>query len=86
MHSRNLTAADREHFERIKLMPCAVCEASPPVEAHHIEQRQTYTCIPLCASCHRDSLNGIHGQRVMWRVMRKTEMGCLNETIRRMLG
>lgn len=85
MKSQNLTAAERSHFERIKMMDCAVCGEGPPNDAHHIDQGHTFTCIPLCKDCHQGSLNGIHGQRGMWKVMKKTEQSCLNETIREML-
>ncbi len=81
-----LTASERAHMARLKMMACAVCEAGPPVEAHHIVQGQTYTCIPLCADCHTGSHNGIHGRRSMWNITKKTEMSCLNDTVRRLLS
>ena len=31
------TAAEREHLGRVKLLPCSVCDAPGPSEAHHIE-------------------------------------------------
>lgn len=40
--------------------------------------------VPLCKSCHQDNHNGIHGQRRMWDVMKKTELDCLADTIRRL--
>lgn len=42
------------------LMPCIVCGAEPPSEAHHVEARQyggvggdDSRCVPLCTPCHR---------------------------------
>lgn len=90
MHSKNkpaMKADEREYVARIKSLPCAVCgEFHGASEAHEIEQGLWFTSLPLCADCHRGSLNGIHGQRGMWRVMKKTELGCLNETIRRLVA
>jgi hypothetical protein len=68
-------------MERVKMLPCAVCDEAAPSDAHHIEQKLHFLCIPLCKDCHQGSLNGIHGQRVMWKVMKKTELSCLNDTI-----
>lgn len=82
--NNSLTSAEREYISRIKEMPCGVCNASGPSEAHHIEQHKQYLCIPLCPDCHRGGFNGIHGQRRIWKAMRLDEMTVLNETIRRM--
>lgn len=89
MQSRNkpsMTAAERRHVGAIKDMPCAVCGIAGPSEAHEIEQGQWFTSLPLCASCHRDGHNGIHGQKRIWSVMRKTELSCLNDTIKALLS
>ena len=40
--------------------------------------------MPLCADCHRGSLNGIHGQRRLWNVYKMDELSALNETIRKL--
>jgi hypothetical protein len=89
MQSKNkpkMTAAESRHVERIKGMPCAVCGAPSPSEAHEIEQGQWFTSVPLCPSCHRDGHNGIHGQKRMWAVMRQTELSALNQTIERLVA
>jgi hypothetical protein len=84
MHSKNLTKADREHLAAVKSLPCGVCEAAPPSDAHHIEQGLHYLCIPLCKDCHQGSNNGIHGRRAMWNVTKKTELSVLNDTVARL--
>jgi hypothetical protein len=84
MHSKNKprqTEAERAHVDRVKAMACAVCGQSGPSEAHEIEQGLWFCSVPLCADCHRGTLNGIHGRKTMWRVMKKTELCCLNDTI-----
>lgn len=76
------TASERLHLAKIKEMPCGVCGASGPSDAHHIVQHQQYLCIPLCKDCHQGSFNGIHGQARIWKVYKQDEMTVLNETIR----
>lgn len=85
------TSVEREHMLRVKELPCAVCGAPGPSDAHHILEGRTpgrkpsgFLCIPLCKDCHQGSHNGIHGMRRMWDVMKKTELGCLAETIRQL--
>jgi hypothetical protein len=89
MHSPNkkpMTAQERAHVGRIKEMPCAVCDDPGPSEAHEIEQGAWFLSVPLCADCHRGSVNGLHGQKAMWKVMHMNEHDALNETLRRVLG
>ena len=78
------TASERLHIARIKAMSCIICEASAPSECHEINQGQWFTSMPLCADCHRGSLNGIHGQRRLWNVYKMDELSALNETMRRL--
>ena len=78
-----LNQREREHLARIKALPCALCEAAAPSEAHHIIQHRQYLAIPLCADCHRGGFNGIHGQRRLWSVKKVNEWDLLNETIKR---
>lgn len=80
-----LNASERAHLQRVKELHCSVCGASPPSEAHHIEQGLHYACIPLCKDCHTGSHNGIHGRKQIWAVYRKTELSCLNDTVRRLV-
>ena len=76
------TAAERKHIQRVKELPCGVCGEFPPSDAHHIDQGLQFLVIPLCRNCHTDNFNGIHGQKRIWNVMKKTEMTVLNETVR----
>ena len=83
MQSKNKrapTVLEREHITRIKEMDCVVCGASGPSECHEIEQGQWFTSMPLCADCHRGSMNGIHGQKRMWAVRKLDELSALNKT------
>lgn len=78
------TPKQRLYLSRIKSLPCGVCEAPAPSEAHHIEQSLAYTCIPLCADCHRGSFAGWHGQKRAWLPRKLTELSVLNATIERL--
>jgi len=84
MQSKNKktpTGAERRHIALIKDMNCVVCSAPGPSECHEINQGQWFTSMPLCADCHRGSLNGIHGQKRMWAVYKLDEMSALNKTL-----
>lgn len=84
--NNQLTAKQKSYLARIKAQPCGVCGAAAPSEAHHVEQGQQYTAIPLCSDCHRGGHNGIHGQKRIWNVLKKTELSVLNETIERLVA
>ena len=87
MQSKNKAkpnAEEKRHIERIKSMCCIVCQASAPSECHEIKQGQWFTSMPLCADCHRGSINGIHGQKRLWNVYKMDELAALNETIRKL--
>ena len=83
--NNKMTPKEREHLARIKELPCSLCDAPGPSEAHHVRQHSQYLCIPLCESCHRGPLMGLHGQKRMWAIQKMDEMDCLNETIRKLL-
>lgn len=80
-NKRSPTKEERAHICRIKEMPCGVCGASGPSDAHELKQGQWHTCIPLCRDCHQGALNGIHGQKRIWNVLKLDEMAVLNNTI-----
>jgi hypothetical protein len=78
--NNRLTQRERRHLAAVKEMPCGVCGAAGPSDAHHIEQGQQFLCIPLCYDCHRGT-NGLHGTKALWRVRKKDELKVLNDTI-----
>lgn len=80
--NNKLTPGGREYLSRVKELPCGVCGASGPSDAHHIEQGLQYISIPLCKDCHQGGHNGIHGRRSIWSVMKKTELSVLNDTVK----
>ena len=85
-NKRAMTAAERRHVTNIKSMPCGVCLAAGPSDAHEMEQGKWFLAIPLCRDCHTGSFNGLHGQKRMWSVLKKTELSVLNKTIEKLVG
>ena len=89
MQSKNKpapTKAERAHIERVKSLPCSVCDVPGPSECHEIKQGQWFTSIALCADCHRDSFNGLHGQKRMWKIMKLDEIDALAITVQRLVA
>ena len=80
---------ESRHMQKIKELPCGVCGQSAPSDAHHIKEGDRrvshYATIPLCKSCHQDSHNGIHGEKAMWKIFKKTELLVLAETIEKLI-
>lgn len=94
MRSKNTkppTPAELAHMARVKELPCSVCNAPAPSEAHHTKQKNHatdvgnhYTTVALCTDCHRGQRNGWHGERAMWRLYKMDENDALNITIKRL--
>lgn len=83
-NSRAMTPAEAAHVVAVKSLPCSVCDAPAPSDAHHIVQGQHFTTVALCKDCHQGSDNGWHGRRTMWRIAKMDELAALNVTLRRL--
>lgn len=81
--NNRLNDAQRRHLARVKALPCSICDAPGPVEAHHVVQGLQYTCIACCVDCHRGPF-GWHGTKALWRVRKLDEMAALNITLERL--
>jgi len=84
--NNNLTAKERAYVGLVKELPCSVCNAEGPSDAHHVKQHRQYTVVALCKDCHQGSFNGWHGQKRMWSVMKMDEQDALNVTIERVVA
>ena len=87
MQSKNKpapTKAEREHIERVKMLPCSVCNAPGPSDCHEIRQGQWFTSVALCKDCHQGDNNGWHGRKAIWRVMKMDEVDALAVTVFRL--
>lgn len=83
-NAKSLTAAERAHIERVKMLPCSVCDAAGPSDAHHINQGQHFTVVACCKECHQNHVLGWHGQKRAWAVRKMDELAALNVTISRL--
>ena len=89
LKSRNkpaITALERRHVQRVKMLGCSVCDDPRQCEAHEIKQGSWFLSIALCPSCHRDVKMGIHGEKLMWRIKKMDELDALNITLQRLDG
>lgn len=84
-----MSAFEKRHLARVHELPCGICGAMP-VEAHHILEGRTpgrkspaALVIPLCIDCHRGG-NGIHGDKSMFRIYKKSELDVLADTLERL--
>jgi hypothetical protein len=87
MHTKNArphTAAERRHLARVKALPCSVCDAPGPSDAHHIKQGAHFATVALCRECHMGSFAGLHGQMRAWTLRKMDEIDALNITIKRL--
>ena len=84
--NQTYTKRERAHIVKVKELSCSVCDKPGPSEAHHISQSSPWTAIALCANCHRDNHNGIHGRKAMWKVKKMDELMALGETIKGLLA
>jgi hypothetical protein len=82
--NNNLNKSERKHLQEVKELPCSVCDAPPPSDAHHIKQGRQYTCVALCKSCHQGSKMGWHGEKRAWAIAKMDELDALNVTIKRL--
>lgn len=80
-----------KHLNELRSMPCSLCGAQGPSEAHHVRQGQgmgqrasDFLAIPLCPDCHRGP-KGRHGDQQLFRLYKVTEMDLLARTVQRVL-
>lgn len=66
---KNGTAAGIRHMGRVKMLPCVICNAPPPSDAHHCRSggqlRDDFKTIPLCKNCHQGP-SGYHDAKATW--------------------
>lgn len=85
-NAKSVTLSERLHIEQVKQLPCSVCDAPGPSDAHHIKQGLHFCVVALCKSCHQGALLGWHGQRRAWAVKKMDEIDALGATIQRLLA
>jgi hypothetical protein len=86
MHSPNKrapTVAERRHIERVKALPCSVCDKPGPSDCHEVRQGLWFASVALCKECHTGR-GGIHGEKTMWKIRKVDELGALATTVERL--
>ena len=83
--NNTLTAAERRYVALVKELPCSVCDAPGPSDAHHVKQHRQYTVVALCKSCHQGSKMGWHGEKRAWAIAKMDEIDALNKTIKNVI-
>jgi len=83
-NAKAINTQEHDHIGRVKALPCSVCDAPPPSDAHHINQGQHYTTVALCKDCHQGSFAGWHGQKRAWIARKLDEIDALNITLKRL--
>jgi hypothetical protein len=84
--NNRLSNRERTHIARVKLLPCSVCDAPGPSDAHHIEQALSFAVVALCKECHQGPTMGWHGQKRAWSIRKMDELAALNRTIERLMA
>lgn len=71
--AKTRSAAARRHIEAVKCLPCVICGAPGPSDAHHsicdrFSQRKAPDtfCIPLCKAHHQNGPDAIHQDKAAW--------------------
>ena len=67
---------DRDHLARVKSLPCIICFAPPPSDAHHVihgrygtRKASDHDTIPLCKLHHQHGPHAIHNGKETWAAM-----------------
>ena len=83
--NQSYTKTERAHLDRVKSLPCSVCDHPGPSAAHHIDQSCAWTVVALCPDCHQGRHNGWHGFRAIWKIRKMQEIDALGVTIKRIM-
>jgi hypothetical protein len=75
------------YMQAVKRLPCVVCAAPPPSEAHHCingrygsRKASDFDVIPLCAPCHRTGPLAIHNGSKAWAERNGPDTGYIEAT------
>jgi|GEM_PF-277698 len=80
-----ITQIESDYMGLVKALPCSVCDAKAPSEAHHQRQGHHFTAIALCHECHKGA-GGWHGDKTRWRIYGIDAETAANKTIGRLAG
>ena len=79
--------AGSEYMAKVKRLPCCVCSAPPPSDAHHVihdrygtRKADDFSVIPLCKNCHQVGPLAIHNGKQSWRERNGPDHGFIEQT------
>lgn len=90
---KRITKEERGHLAKVKSLPCSVCGAAPPSDAHHCRGYQFgsgqgmksshYDTIPLFRNCHQTGGHGVafHAGKKTWEERHDTQAEHLEKTL-----
>jgi len=71
----------------VKQLPCCICGAAPPSDAHHCyndrygtAKESDWDVIPLCKICHQDGPQSVHNAKRTWREKHGPDHGYIEQT------
>lgn len=80
----NGTKAGRAHMALVKDLPCVICQAPPPSDAHHVfsgrfgqAKASDFETIPLCKRHHQHGPEAIHQNKRAWEAAHGPDYGFL---------
>lgn len=80
---------NRARLARVKSLPCVICGAPPPSDAHHVicdrygqHRASDEETIPLCKAHHQDGPDAIHNGKESWVAKYGPDHGYLPEVNR----
>lgn len=86
------TVAARAYLERVKGLPCVVCGAVPPSDAHHVisgrfgsRKASDFDTIPLCKRHHQEGPEAIHQNKAAWEAAHGPDTSYL-PIVKQMIG
>lgn len=81
-----------EYMGRVKMLPCVICNAPPPSDAHHCfcerygsSKSSDWDVIPLCKAHHQNGPEAIHESKLRWVAKHGPDYAYIKQ-VRQMLG
>ncbi len=81
------------YLQAVKGLPCAVCDAPPPSDAHHVicdrfgaRKSSDWDAIPLCKKHHQNGPEAIHNGKASWVAMHGPDHAYIEQTQTAILG
>lgn len=81
------------YMGEVKRLPCCICGAPPPSDAHHCfhgryggRKSSDFDVVPLCKRHHQDGPEAIHNAKERWAAKHGPDYGYIEQTRRMVAG